>query len=89
MTMNRITLAVAAILIATSLGLSASFAQNDQSATPDTPTLRHAPAPDQDMMGGGRMMMGEMTRMMANCNRMMESMQHTPSTPGQPHPHNG
>jgi hypothetical protein len=40
------------ILIATSVGLSASFAQSDLRATPDTPALRHAPAPDQGMMGG-------------------------------------
>jgi hypothetical protein len=85
MTMNRITLAVAAVLIATSVGLSASFAQSDQRATPNTPALRHAPAPDQGMMGGSGMMMGEMTRMTANCNRMMETMQRAPSVPGQPH----
>lgn len=89
MTVNRVTLAVAAIVIATSVGLSASFAQSGQSTTPNVPTAHQAPMPDRGMMGGDGMMMGEMTRMMANCNRMMESTQHAPSVPGQSQPHNG
>jgi hypothetical protein len=90
MTMKRMCLGVASTLIATAVGFSVTFAQSDQTTTPNSPAMRHAPAPEQGMMmGGGHMMMGQMTRMMENCNRMMESMQHTPSGPGKTRPRSG
>jgi hypothetical protein len=89
MTMKRMCLGVAATLIATAVGFSVTFAQSNQITTPSAPAMRQAPAPEQGMMGGGHMVMGQMTRMMENCNRMMESMQHSPSVPGKTQPHNG
>jgi hypothetical protein len=89
MTMKRMCLGVASTLIATAIGFSVTFAQSDQTTTPNTPVMRQAHAPEQGMMGGGDMMMGQMTRMMENCNRMMESMQHAASGPGKTRPHNG
>ena len=83
MTMKRICLGVAVTLIATTVGFSVTFAQSNQTTTPKAPT------PGQGMMGGGDMMMGQMTHMMEDCNRMMESMQHAPSVPGKTQPHNG
>jgi hypothetical protein len=96
MTTKHILLAVATIVIATALGLSATLAQGNQSPTPSTPAPQQAPMSDQGMMGGGSMgggdmmkMMGQMNRMMENCNRMMETMQHAPSAPDKTPPHNG
>jgi hypothetical protein len=60
---NKLMLFAAAGILAA--GLSAGYAQ-DQKA----PAQRQ----DQDMMNGGMMgMMGQMSRMMENCNKMMES----------------
>jgi hypothetical protein len=88
MTMKRMCLGVAATLIATAVGFSVTFAQSNQTTTPDAPAMRQAPTPEQGMMGGSPMK-GQMTSMMENCNRMMESMQHYPSVPGKTLPHNG
>ena len=89
MTMKRMCLGVAATLIATAVGFSVTFAQSNQTTTPNAPAMRQAGAPEQGMMGGGDMMMGQMTRMMENCNRMMESMQHAASGPGKTQLRNG
>jgi hypothetical protein len=88
---KRIPLTLAATLVATALGLSATFAQSSQSVTPNAPAQHQAPMSDQGMAGGGDMMkmMGQMNRMMENCNRMMETMQHAPSAPDKTPPHNG
>jgi hypothetical protein len=60
---NKLMLFAAAGILAA--GLSAGYAQ-DQKA----PAQRQ----DQDMMNGGITgMMGQMSRMMENCNKMMES----------------
>jgi hypothetical protein len=60
---NKLMLFAAAGILAA--GLSVGYAQ-DQKA----PAQRQ----DQDMMNGGMMgMMGQMSRMMENCNKMMES----------------
>ena len=94
---KRISTAAAAGLLATTLGAAAALAQASQAQTPQTPTQQRAP--DQGMMGQGGMMghggmMGQMdpaqmNRMMENCNRMMEGMQRSPSTPRDAQPGHG
>jgi len=89
MMMKRMCLGVAVTLIATTVGISTTFAQSNQTTTPNAPTMRQAPTRGQGMMGGGDVMMGQMTHMTEDCNRMMESMQDTPSVLGKMQPHNG
>ena len=91
MTTTRISTAAAAVLLATSLGATIAFAQNNS-----TPAPQEAPMPQQGMMMGpagkdhGAMMdMAQMNRMMENCNRMMESRQHPPSGPQTARPDKG
>lgn len=81
MTTKRIPMAAAAALLAVTLGATVAFAQSHQAPAP-----QQAPMPGKDMMMGqgamdhGNMMdMAQMKTMMGNCNRMMESMQHSPS----------
>ncbi len=89
MTTNRITLAAAALL-GLSLGANAALAQGGQ---PQQAPQSQAPTPDRGMMGQGGMMgrmdPAQMTRMMENCNKVMESMQHSPSAPQGAQPRNG
>jgi hypothetical protein len=70
---HKTPLIVASVMMA-GLAFSA-YAQNDQNA-PQQP----APQSERGMMGGGMMgdqgMMAQMTRMMENCNKMMENHQH-------------
>ena len=82
---SKLTLpAIALVVFGGLAGASAGFAHNPPSATP-------TPAPQgQGMMGGtGDMnntmnMMGQMTKMMDNCNRMMESANQKPAAPATP-----
>jgi hypothetical protein len=67
---RKIPLIAASVMMA---GLAVSaYAQNDQNAPQQPP-----PQGERGMMGGGMMgdqgMMAQMTRMMENCNKMMES----------------
>lgn len=91
MIMKRMPMAIAATLLATSLGATIALAQNNSAPTP-----QQAPMPKEGMMMGeagkdhGAMMdMAQMNRMMENCNRMMESKQHPPSGPQSAKPDNG
>jgi hypothetical protein len=61
----------AAALLATSLGMGAAFAQSDPAPAPKAPM-------HQGMDHRGMMDMSKMNRMIDNCNRMMEGMQHSP-----------
>jgi len=90
MMMKRIPMTATAALLATSLGAAVALAQNNA-----TPTPEQAPMPNQGMMMGqagkdhGAMMdMAQMNKMMENCNRMMESKQHPPSSPQSAKPDN-
>ena len=81
MTTKRIPMAAAAALLAVTLGATVAFAQSHQAPAP-----QQAPMPGKDMMMGqgamdhGNMMdMAQMKTTMGNCNRTMESMQHSPS----------
>lgn len=78
--LNPKLLTVAALAASLTLAAAASIGTAQEASKP-------AAKPETGMMGGGDMMgmmgmMGEMNRMMGNCNRMMESaMQHTPAKP--------
>jgi hypothetical protein len=66
---RNIALAISSALV---LGLSIAYAQDQRSA----PEQRQPPQMGHGMMGGmmqGDGMMAQMSRMMENCNKMMES----------------
>ena len=78
--LNPKLLTVAALALGLGIGGAASTGAAQETGNP-------ANQPNSGMMSpgmmGGHGMMGEMNRMMENCNRMMESMrQHTPAQPG-------
>lgn len=93
MTMKRIPVTASAALLATILGATATLAQGNQGQTPQAPAPQQAPTGNQGMMGHGGMMgqmdPAQMNRMMEDCNRMMESMQRSPSAPRGTQPGNG
>jgi hypothetical protein len=80
---TRFSAAIAAVLLASTLGATMVFAQSNQ----PSPSERAAPAPDDGMMGHGKMErspmmdMSQMNRMMEDCNRMMEGMRQHPQNP--------
>jgi hypothetical protein len=84
---TRISIAAAAALLATTLGTTMVFAQSDQPAPPPRPSQGMTGKGDMDH--GGMMDMSQMNRMMANCNRMMESMKGSPSHQQNARPDNG
>ena len=72
--LNRKLLTVAALVLGLGIGAAASTGTAQEAGKP-------AAQPGTGMMGGG--MMGEMSRMMENCNRMMGMMmQRMPAMPG-------
>ena len=76
---NRKLLTVAALVLGLGIGAAASTGTAQETGKPaaQPPTNQ----PGAGMMGGG--MMGDMSRMMENCNRMMEMMmQRMPAQPG-------
>ncbi len=99
MSRNLKTFLMAVALVTGSASASAVFAETPSAANP---TQQDQAKPNgqgmmngqgqgmngQGMMGGGGMMnmMSEMTRMMDNCNRMMESGMHGSATPQKPAP---
>jgi hypothetical protein len=76
--LNPKLLTVAVLAASLTFGAAVSIGAAQEAANP-------AAQPNAGMMGSGMMGMGEMHRMMENCNRMMESMmQRMPSTPAAP-----
>ena len=83
MTTKRISM-LATALLATTLGVGAALAQDNQ-----TPS-RQMPMNQGDADHHGMMDMSRMNRMMDSCNQMMESMQQHPrSEPGTTAPDKG
>ncbi len=100
MTTKKRSLATLATLLAATLGGTMAYAQGDQAQAPQTPAPQQAPVTGQGMMQGGGMMgkggmmgqmdMAQMSKMMENCNRMMQSHVDRPNqgNPEQPSPGN-
>lgn len=100
MTTKKRSLTTLAVLLAATLGGTMAFAQGGQAQAPQTPAPQQAPVTGRDMMQGrgmmgkggmmGQMDMAQMSKMMENCNRMMQSHMDRPtqSNPEQPSPGN-
>jgi hypothetical protein len=70
---------LALVTIAGLIGLSATYAQEQKSPEATPPAQR-----EQGMMGGMMGMMKQKSRMMENCNKMMESHMQQKQAPQNP-----